>query len=149
MDDKIIKIASFFDYTQAEIAKIALESEGIECFLSGENFVATYWLYANADGGIKLYIKESDRQKAESVLKTIHKPDEANKDLNYDLRCPKCGGTDIDYIQNHKGFSVITIILLSLLSPLFLIWGSPLALWRDANQCKSCGHKWKQEVSTS
>jgi len=51
MDEKIIKVAWFLDYTKAEIAKIALESENIKCFLGGDNFVATYGLYSGAVGG--------------------------------------------------------------------------------------------------
>ncbi len=142
MDEKIIKVASFFDYTQAEIAKIALEAEGIECFLSGENFVATYWLYANADGGIKLYIKESDKERAEAILKTIYKPDETDKDTSYDLRCPKCNSSDIRDTKYYLWFSVIVVLCLALLSPFLLILGLPLILLLS-NQCKSCGYKWK------
>src|SRR4030043_133905 len=99
MDEKIIKVAAFFEYTKAEIAKIALESEGIECFLSGENFVATYWLCAYIEGGIKLYIKESDKERTEAILGAMNKPDETNKDASYDLRCPKCTSSDIDYAR--------------------------------------------------
>ena len=143
MDEKIIKIANFDEYTKAEITKIALEREGIQCFLSGETLAATYWLYSNAAGSIKLYIKESDRQKAELVLNTIQRSEETNKDLNYDLRCPKCGDTDIDCVQHSKLFSTISIILLAILSPMFLIWGAPLAVFRNVNQCNACGHKWK------
>lgn len=51
MDEKIIVIARFNDYLQAELAKIALESENIKCFLGGDNFVATYGLYSGAVGG--------------------------------------------------------------------------------------------------
>jgi hypothetical protein len=143
MDEKIIKIASFFDYTKAEITKIALESEGIECFLSGENFVATYWIYANADGGIKLYINESDKQQALEILKNINASENANTDQSYDIICPKCSSADIDDIQSHRWFSNISILLLAAISPLLLILGAPLALLRNANRCNACGHKWK------
>jgi hypothetical protein len=69
MDDKIIKIARFGDYIQANMAKISLEAEGIQCFLGGENFVATYGLFSNAIGTIELCIKESDKQQAEEILR--------------------------------------------------------------------------------
>jgi hypothetical protein len=133
MDEKIIKIASFLDYTKADIVKIALEREGIQCFLSGENFVATYWLYANAEGGIKLYIKESDKQKAEAILKVINKPEETNKDASYDLRCPKCCSSDIDYAKYSRWSFVISMLLFRL----------PITYPYKRYMCNTCGHKWK------
>ena len=149
MEDKIIKIASYDDYLRAEIAKIALESEDIKCFLGGENFVATYWLYANIDGGIKLYVKESDRQKAEAILKAMHETEETDKDADYDLRCPNCNSSDIDNTQRSKWVSIMLILGLAILTPFLLIWGSPLAVFRNAYQCKNCGHKWKREKEAS
>lgn len=71
MDDKIITIARFGDYIQANMAKISLETEGIQCFLGGENFIATYGLFSNAIGAIELCIKESDKQLAEEILKAL------------------------------------------------------------------------------
>jgi len=139
MDEKIIKIAYFNDYLRAEIAKIALEREGIQCFLSGENFVATYWLYASAEGGIKLYIKESDKQKAEAILKVMNKPDETNKDASYDLRCPKCCSSDIDYARYSRWSFFISMLLFRL----------PITYPYKRYMCNTCGHKWKQEESSS
>jgi len=133
MDEKIIKIASFLDYTKADITKIALESEGIECLLSGENFVATYWLYANAEGGIKLYIKESDKQKAEEILKAINKPQETDKDASYDLRCPKCSSSDIDYARYSRWAFFVSLLLFRL----------PITYPYKGYKCNVCGNKWK------
>ena len=133
MDEKIIKIASFFDYTKAEIAKIALEREGIQCFLSGENFVATYWLYANAEGGIKLYIKESDKQKALEILKNINRSENANTDQSYDIRCPKCSDADIDYEKYSRWAFFISLLFCRL----------PLTFPLKRYTCNNCGHKWK------
>ncbi|RKY23974.1 MAG: DUF2007 domain-containing protein, partial [Planctomycetota bacterium] len=64
MADKLITIARFNEPLQAEMAKIKLDVEGINCFLAGENFVGTYWLLANAEGGVKLQVKETDAEKA-------------------------------------------------------------------------------------
>ncbi|MDD5011209.1 MAG: DUF2007 domain-containing protein [Phycisphaerae bacterium] len=133
MDEKIIKVASFFDYTQAEIAKIALEAEEIECFLSGENLIATYWLYANAIGGIKLYIKESDKERAEAILKATHKPDETDQDTSYDLRCPKCNSSDIDYARYSRWAFCVSILL---------FW-IPITYPCKKYTCRNCGYKWK------
>ncbi len=134
MDEKIIKIDSFFDYTKAEITKIALEAEGIDCFLSGENFVATYWLYANADRGIKLYIKESDKQQALEILKNIRQPKESEADPNYDLKCPRCDSTDIDYEKYSRWAFFFSMVLFRL----------PVTFLRRKYKCTACGNKWKE-----
>ena len=133
MDEKIIKIANFDEYTKAEITKIALEREGIQCFLSGENFVATYWLYSNAEGGIKLYIKESDKQKAEEILRAMNKPQETDKDASYDLRCPKCSSCDIDYARYSRWAFFTSLLLFRL----------PLTYPCKEYKCNACGNKWK------
>lgn len=144
MDEKIIKIASFLDYTKADIVKIALKREGIQCLLSGENFVATYWLYANAEGGIKLYIKESDKQKALEILNNIDKPENANADQSYDLKCPKCGNTDINNIKDYRWLLVILILFSALLMPYLLILLVLLiVLPGEHDKCNACGYKWK------
>jgi DNA-directed RNA polymerase subunit RPC12/RpoP len=142
MDEKIIKIANFDDYLRAEITKIALEREGIQCFLSGENFVATYWLYSRIEGGIKLYIKESDKQRAVEILENISRSENADADKTYDIRCPKCDSTDVRNIKYYRWFSVIIVLFLALLSPFLLILGLPLILLLS-NRCETCGHKWK------
>jgi len=53
MDDKLVTIRNFCyspdPATEAELARIKLEAEGIKCFLAGENFVSTYWLVAGAE----------------------------------------------------------------------------------------------------
>lgn len=46
-----------------------LESEGIECNLKDEIIVEMNPLYSNAIGGIKIQVRESEREKALSVLR--------------------------------------------------------------------------------
>ena len=56
MSDILVTVASFDEPYEAHIARMRLESEGIKCFLGGENFVATYWLLSRVEGGIKLKV---------------------------------------------------------------------------------------------
>jgi hypothetical protein len=132
MAEKIVTAWTFDDYTLAEIAKIKLQSEQIDCFLAGENFVATYWLYSNADHGIKLKVKESDFATALQILNTTD-------------NCLECGSEDIE--SEHSSFTrniFFTIILLFFVTqflPLILI---PLFFLRNKNYtCKTCNHNWK------
>ncbi|HEV7297850.1 MAG TPA: hypothetical protein VGN72_00675 [Tepidisphaeraceae bacterium] len=50
------------------MARIKLESEGIDCLLLDENLVATQWLYANAVGGIKVQVPAADSDRARQAL---------------------------------------------------------------------------------
>ena len=134
MDEKIIKIARFDDYLQAEIAKIALESENIKCFLGGENFVATYGLYSSAVGGVELCIKESDKQQALEILQNINKSEIASADKSYDIICPKCKSANI-YYENFSRWAFLMSFLVFCRVP----FSYPVKRYT----CKSCGHKWK------
>jgi len=144
MDDKIVKIARFDDYIQAEIAKIALESEDIPCFLGGENFVATYGLYSGAVGGVELCIKESDRQRAMEILKNIRRPEtEAEttneegkeEDKEYDIVCPICKSANVSYVNYSRWAFLLSFLVL---------WNVPMSFPVKKYTCNSCGHKWKQ-----
>jgi hypothetical protein len=135
MDEKIIRVAQFNDYLQAEIAKIALESEDIPCYLGGENFVAAYGLYSNAVGGIELCIKESDKQRALEILQKLNKSEPAEQNEDYDIVCPKCKSANISY-ENFSRWA----FLLS-----FLVFSHvPVSYPVKKYTCKSCGHKWKK-----
>ena len=60
MDDKLVTIRNFCysldPDSEAELARIKLETEGIKCFLSGKYFVSTYWLLSGVEDGIKLQV---------------------------------------------------------------------------------------------
>lgn len=149
MAEKIVTAWTFNDYTLAEIAKIKLQSEQIDCFLSGENFVATYWLYSNADHGIKLKVKESDFDRALQILGSVEKidpqqieqfcPDPAETGYN----CPECGSENIE--SQYKGVTrniFLTILLLG--TQLFaLVLILFFLLRRKIYICNNCGHNWK------
>jgi DNA-directed RNA polymerase subunit M/transcription elongation factor TFIIS len=141
MTDKLITIANFIEPFQADLARAKLESEGIKCFLAGENFVATYWLLSNADRGIKLQVRESEAEKALEVLSPeegagVQEPSGASAASEAaDLRCPKCSSENIGYEEfSRKAF---------FLGILFLRF--PLAFPKRSTKCRECGHVWKEE----
>src|SRR3954469_15766262 len=57
---KWVTVATFWQATQAHIARLRLESRDIDCVIVDENLIATDWLYANAAGGIKVQVREAD-----------------------------------------------------------------------------------------
>jgi DNA-directed RNA polymerase subunit RPC12/RpoP len=138
MADRLITIATFGEPLEANLAKIRLQSEGIDCFLAGEHFVATHWLLSNADRGIKLQVKESDAKRALEIFETGQKPNREVTPQDWpsestDLRCPKCSSEDIEYEKFSRKVFFLSILFLRF----------PLPLPKRTYRCKSCGHVWK------
>ena len=71
MSDKIVTLTTFVDLLQSELAKVKLEGEGIESFVSED---VTYTLYGHAMGAIKLLVKECDVERASEILKDDGQP---------------------------------------------------------------------------
>jgi len=141
MTDKLVTIANFAfgpdPASEAEMAKLKLEIEGIECFLLGKNFVGTYWLYAGIEGGIKLQVRQSDAARATEILERKAKPEEIEAnlpDLDDDLRCPKCSSRDVEY----QKFSRIMFLLG------ILLFRVPLPLLKKTYRCRKCGCVWEE-----
>ncbi len=65
--EKLVKAAAFLDVNEAYLAKGLLESEGIEALLFDEHSaIVVYTPYAV--GGLRLMVKESDLDRAKSIL---------------------------------------------------------------------------------
>ena len=139
MAEKLVTIANFDEPYGANIARVKLESEGIKCFLTGENFVATYWLMSFAEHGIKLKVKESDAAGALEVL-GANEAGEFEKVDDEELApepmgpaCPKCGCEEVEY----KKFSRVLVFLS------ILVLRFPIPWLIRKYKCESCGHTWR------
>jgi hypothetical protein len=75
MVEKLVTIATYSNPIDANLAKIKLESEDIDCFLAGENAVA---VYGNIIGTVKLQVRQFDVERATEVLN--RPPDETKLD---------------------------------------------------------------------
>ena len=64
----LVVIRSYWNLLDAELAKGALESAGIEAFLFDDNMVRMDWFNANALGGIKLRVDPVNVEAAERIL---------------------------------------------------------------------------------
>jgi hypothetical protein len=139
MADKYITIATFWETWEAHLARDRLLDAGIRCFLSGENFVATYWLLAIADKGIKLKVAEPDAPEAVKILEADNKEetketaDSGSDNQGENEICPKCQSTDIEYERFSRKVFFLSILLLKFPLPF------PLGCYR----CKNCGYAWK------
>ncbi len=143
MANKLVTIRHFSygpdPASEAELARIKLEANGIRCFLAGKNFISMYWLLSSCCRGIKLQVRESDAEKALEILGTDthidlnEAEDEGMKPEPINPSCPNCGSNSIEY----EGFS----------KKLFyfgiLFFRFPIPFLRKKYKCLSCGEIWK------
>ena len=143
MTDKLVTIAEFAygpdPASEAEFARIKLETEGISCFLTGKNFTATYWLLSCADHGVKLQVRQSDAEKALEILGTAQKTTAEETEQNKlspepdIVKCPRCGSDDVEYEKFSRKVFYLSILLLKF----------PLPFFKKSYRCNNCGHTWK------
>ncbi|MFV8391278.1 DUF2007 domain-containing protein [Flavobacterium sp. LB2P6] len=105
------KIATFQYSSEAIIFKGKLESEGIEVFMRDNNTVDSNPLYSNALGGVKLFVKNDDFEKAINIFSNIS---QYSLDDNEKLRkCPKCGAEQIDMVTSIQDLKSFLVFLFS------------------------------------
>ena len=133
-----VTVATFWDPPAAHIARLKLDSEGIECFLADENIVATNWLTANAVGGVKLQVRVADARQAAGVLRRARvAAASAARDgeeplFDGQVLCPRCGSGDLHRVRLDRRLSLLWVLLL----------GAPLPMFRKRTRCAGCGSEW-------
>ncbi|MCL6614978.1 MAG: DUF2007 domain-containing protein [Firmicutes bacterium] len=68
MPEELVLVKSFLWPFEANMAKSRLEADGITCFLFDEEIVTANWLYSTAVGGVKLFVKAGDLERAREIL---------------------------------------------------------------------------------
>ena len=72
MEEEKFKLLRRFQYSsEAVIYEGKLESEGIEVFLRDLNLIDST-MYSNLFGGIKMYVKTEDFQRANEILNDVN-----------------------------------------------------------------------------
>src|SRR5688572_27420778 len=97
-DVRWVTVATFWKPTDAQLARIKLESEGIDVVILDENLIATDWLMANAIGGIKLQVPEPDAAAAGALLagsRAAARPVSDEPVADGQERCPRCASEEI------------------------------------------------------
>ena len=137
---KLATIAKFRDTPEALLAKGALESAGIECFLGDDNVVRLDWFISNFIGGIKLRVHEEDADAARQILNQDPEPSyEVEGFGTYELpRCPKCNSLDVHYEDFDKSVALVSLAVLKL----------PIRLRNKLWTCNECGARWRVEPDT-
>ena len=149
MEDTLVTLKTFTYPSEAYPLMERLESEGIECFLDGENTVSVHPFLSNAIGGVKLKIKKSDSEKALEIIKLnkqVFEKEEQDNDITPDAIskgfvikvetfCPKCDSLNV-YRKKIPSYKIIIAILSAFILLPFLI--------KKEYYCADCKHIWKR-----
>ena len=113
---------------EADALCVLLESNGITATIPDQGTVTLDPILANAIGGIRIQVSESDSERAREIL--MNRPPHSAQGV---FMCPRCGSDSVRYENVSKRFAFLMLISL----------GIPL-LWRKRQcSCQSCGHRWK------
>ncbi|MFB6342511.1 DUF2007 domain-containing protein [Saccharicrinis sp. FJH62] len=135
--NELVTLEVFNDSFHAHLLQSKLESEGIECHVFDENTSNLGPHYNQFVGGIKVKVREADKEKALQIYREIHNTPFTDESGTV-LRCPKCHSDKIETgFGNTKGIKGFFLGLLSV----------ALATFPFSNAtyyyCKSCGNEFK------
>jgi hypothetical protein len=155
-DDRWVTLATFWTAAEAQLARLKLENEDVDCVILDENIVATDWLMANAVGGIKVQVREQDLDAAQLALQHGHDAPStapAKSSLASDMescieaRCPECGSTNIGrpWVSRRTTWAGVVALMLSgvvvplipLTAGLFVVYLIRMRPWK----CGDCGNE--------
>jgi DNA-directed RNA polymerase subunit RPC12/RpoP len=134
MEEEQFQLLRRFQYSsEALIYQGKLESMGVEVFLRDNHMVDTNPLYSNAVGGVKLYVKTKDIEKANEILKEISPY--SIDDNHQPIQCPNCGSEQIDMMTSIKGWKSFLYFII-----LFFLFLFPFKA-RHKYKCEVCKHE--------
>ena len=88
-------IRTYCDILEARMVKGLLENENIPAYIQGEAYASVNWLHINAIGGLRLVVNETDREKAEDIIRNYEEHSAlCSKDYDERMCCPKCCSTN-------------------------------------------------------
>jgi hypothetical protein len=138
---ELITLGQYLHLQEALLAKSLLDSAGIECRLGHENTIRMDWLWSNALGGVKLWVREGNAAAAASLL-------DQERPAAFDVeglgeftqpRCPECQSMDVTF----KG--LIRPAAYGTVAAAYFTAIVPPTPFRYANwKCRACGHAWKE-----
>jgi hypothetical protein len=132
-EEKFTFLRRFQYSSEAIIYQGKLESQGIEVFLRDNNIVDSNPLYSNAVGGVKMFVKTEDFDKANEVLGDVSLF--SVDDDNQPLKCPECGAEQVDMVTSIKDWKTFLAFLFSWISSLFPIYA------KHKYKCQNCKYE--------
>jgi len=113
MEEQFQIVGRYQYSSEALIFKGKLESEGIEVYIRDNNIVDSNPLYSNAVGGIKLFVKSEDFEKAQLVLSDVSQY--SLNENNQLIKCPKCNAEQVEMVTSIKDIRSFLAFLFSVL----------------------------------
>jgi len=108
------KLVRSYQYSsEAQIFCGKLESEGIEVYLRDNHIVDSNPIWSNAVGGVKLFVREEDFEKANEILSTVSQYSLDEK--NNLIKCPNCGAEKVEMITSIRDAKSLIAFVFSLL----------------------------------
>lgn len=124
---KTVRLITCDSTTEAYLIKVRLESEGINCFLTNENFTNLLPNYNGMLGaGIQVIVDQRDLELSRKLIQNELQPQRE------ELVCPNCGSSEIELGLGKRHKLKILNILLSIL---FFI---PIGNQKTKYNCKQC-----------
>jgi hypothetical protein len=135
---KLVTLRQFRDLPEALLAKGALQSAGIESFLTDDNMVRLDWFLSNLIGGIKIRVKPEDLEAAQQILDQPIPAGFEVEGVGYYQQpcCPECGSLDVTFQQLSQPVAYGSASLLL-----------PLPIHYKAWHCRACEHEWKDTAT--
>jgi DNA-directed RNA polymerase subunit RPC12/RpoP len=132
-----ILLNTYDNYIEANLHLLQLQEEGINCWLKDEHTVTIDPLLTNAIGGIKLMVHETQKERAQDLLRTIINKAKENR------ACPYCSSFNVEYIvSNRKASNWFSAIFT------YLIGGYAVA-GEKLYHCFDCGKEFEEVKNTS
>ena len=145
-------VARYSTVGEAESARTALDAAGIDVCVLDAQTITVNWTYSNLLGGVKLLVRDEDRDQSEMVLATASREataDDVAEDVpeviadapppnprdTIDDRCPRCGSVDF-YSIHYRRMKVIPLIFAPLIVLVLAIWP-----FLPKRRCEQCGRK--------
>ena len=92
--NSLVTIEEYDKAHLAQVAVLAIEEAGIQCFLQNETIVAMDWFISNAVGGIRLQVAAENADAAKRILDEIQESkrerEETSKDTWVAFHCERC-----------------------------------------------------------
>jgi len=113
MEESFKLVKSYQYSSEAQIFYGKLESEGLEVYLRDVNTVDSNPIWSNAVGGVKLFVRSQDFEKAKKILSEVsqYSLDENNKLI----KCSNCGAEEIEMVTSIKDLKTFFAFIFSLL----------------------------------
>lgn len=107
-----------------------LEANGIKTFMPDQDTATASPMYANALGGVRIQVDESDFEAARELMRGRLPPVSTGI-----FQCPVCGSDAVHYEKFSTRYALLILFL----------FGIPLLWLKNQCSCKVCGHTWKPD----